>query len=207
MEPERLPLRARNKQRVTQRIITVAVELFKTKGYHQTTMDDIADQAETSRATLFNYFPSKESLLLPWAQEILDQHIRPKIMAYMSTEATMIECLRLLMTVITETVMASPGVVQAFMRETLQPDDAAQKALVGNGVYDIYLQVVRYGQGRGEVRTDIPAEQVAFYLGALQAPLFLSVLNPDQPAGLRINLETLLAFITAGISPMEKTNR
>ncbi len=48
-----LPLRERNKQKVTERIIVAAMELFKTQGYEQTTMDDIANKAEISRGTLF----------------------------------------------------------------------------------------------------------------------------------------------------------
>ena len=61
MEP--VSLRERNRQRVTQRIISVAESLFKAYGFERTTMDDIADKAEISRATLFNYFPSKEALI------------------------------------------------------------------------------------------------------------------------------------------------
>src|SRR5258708_9880493 len=102
-----LPLRERNKQKVTQRIITTAVELFKTRGYHQTTIDEIAEKAEVSRRTLFNYFPTKEALLLPWAQEILDGHIYPKLLMYLSTQPTTIDCLRFLFTLISETMLAS----------------------------------------------------------------------------------------------------
>src|SRR5215207_8502479 len=101
---EPLPLRERNKQKVTQRIITVAVELFKTQGYAQTTVDDIAAEADVSRRTLFNYFPSKEALLLPWAREILDGNISPTIIAYLDTQPTTIECIRLLFTVIAEAI-------------------------------------------------------------------------------------------------------
>ena len=74
---DRVPLRERNRRRVTLRIISAASGLFKTCGYHSTTMDDIAEKAEISRATLFNYFPSKEALLLPWGQEIVEQRDPP----------------------------------------------------------------------------------------------------------------------------------
>src|SRR5689334_19975537 len=102
---DELPLRERNKRKVTERIIAAAVELFKTQGYHQATMDEIASKAEVSRGTLFNYFPSKESLLIPWAQEILDGHITPKVMAFLNTEPATLECLRLLFTLISETIL------------------------------------------------------------------------------------------------------
>ena len=91
-----LPLRERNKQRVTQRIIAAAMELFKTRGCQQTTMDDIADKAEISRGTLFNYFPSKDALLLPWGQEILQEYIQPKLTAYLETQPSTIQVLQFL---------------------------------------------------------------------------------------------------------------
>jgi len=56
-ETMRVPLRERNKQRVIQRIQEGAFELFRTVGYEQTTMDAIAEKAETSRGTVFKYFP------------------------------------------------------------------------------------------------------------------------------------------------------
>ena len=70
-------LRERHKQRVMQQIIAAAEALFRAQGFDRTTMDEIAEKAEISRATLFNYFPSKEALLLPWGREIMEQQILP----------------------------------------------------------------------------------------------------------------------------------
>lgn len=193
-----LPLRERNKQKVTQRIITAAVELFKTQGYAQTTIDDIAAEADVSRRTLFNYFPSKEALLLPWAREILEGHIYPSITAYLSTQPPTIECVRLLFTVIAEAIAASPDVVQAFMYVSVQTHWASTLD-VGSGVQDIFEQIIRYGQARGEVRTDLPAEHLAHYLSTLLTPLLFRLFAPAAPTQ-PFDLETLLAFIRSGLA-------
>lgn len=47
--------------------------LFSSKGYEDTLIEDIARKAEISKATLYNYFPNKESLLMGIAQDELDQ--------------------------------------------------------------------------------------------------------------------------------------
>jgi AcrR family transcriptional regulator len=198
-EMDELPLRERNKRKVTQRIIAAAVELFKTQGYHQATMDDIASKAEVSRGTLFNYFPSKESLLIPWAQEILDGHISPKVMAFLDTQPATLECLRLLFTLISETILAAPDVVQAFMTESLRPSNVFQGLSVGNGVQEIFVQIARYGQAKGDVRTDLGAEHIAYYSSALLGPLLFSLLEPKQHA-IVPDLETLLAFMASGLN-------
>ncbi|WP_028974645.1 TetR/AcrR family transcriptional regulator [Spirochaeta cellobiosiphila] len=52
----------RDKERRIQEIINAARYLFSTKGLHNTTMMDIAEQAELSRRTLYHYFASKEDI-------------------------------------------------------------------------------------------------------------------------------------------------
>ena len=56
-------LRARKKQRTREAIVSVALELFATRGYQQTTVAEIAEAAEVSKGTLFAYFPSKEDIV------------------------------------------------------------------------------------------------------------------------------------------------
>ena len=56
-------LRERKKARTRQTIRDAAVELFLARGYHETTISDIAERAEVSDRTFFSYFPSKESVL------------------------------------------------------------------------------------------------------------------------------------------------
>jgi AcrR family transcriptional regulator len=40
-----------------------ALELFNSQGFAETTFDQIADAAEISRRTIFDYFPTKEAIL------------------------------------------------------------------------------------------------------------------------------------------------
>jgi AcrR family transcriptional regulator len=56
-------LRERKKQRTRETIARAAHELFATRGYHATTLPDIAGAADVSTRTIFAYFPSKEDIL------------------------------------------------------------------------------------------------------------------------------------------------
>ena len=51
--------RERNKIRCRQRILRASRPLFSAKGYEETTMDDVAERSEVSKATLYNYFPAR----------------------------------------------------------------------------------------------------------------------------------------------------
>jgi AcrR family transcriptional regulator len=54
--------REREKQARQEAIMASAQELFFTKGFNATTMDEIARKAELSKGALYLYFPSKEAL-------------------------------------------------------------------------------------------------------------------------------------------------
>src|SRR3546814_4453000 len=45
-------------------VLTTAAELFLTKGYHPTRLDDVADRLRITKPALYNYFRSKHDILL-----------------------------------------------------------------------------------------------------------------------------------------------
>lgn len=65
--PLRPGLRERKKQATRRHIAAVAKELFTARGFDQVTVAEVAEAADVSRMTVFNYFARKEDLFL-------DQH-------------------------------------------------------------------------------------------------------------------------------------
>ncbi|MGS2804719.1 helix-turn-helix domain-containing protein [Nocardia sp. MW-W600-9] len=62
-------LRDRKRERTRRAILVAAVGLFEARGYEETTVADIAAEAEVGTRTFFNYFASKEELLFPEPDE------------------------------------------------------------------------------------------------------------------------------------------
>jgi AcrR family transcriptional regulator len=58
-----LGLRERKKQRTRQRIVDEATRLFVAQGYQQTTLAQIAEAADVSTSTFFNYFATKVDIV------------------------------------------------------------------------------------------------------------------------------------------------
>ena len=57
-------LRERKKQKTRESIQRTALRLFEKQGYEQTTIEQIAAAVEISPSTFFNYFPTKEDVVL-----------------------------------------------------------------------------------------------------------------------------------------------
>ncbi|HEX9096107.1 MAG TPA: TetR family transcriptional regulator [Candidatus Dormibacteraeota bacterium] len=57
-------LRERKKQKTRESIQRTALRLFEKQGYEETTIEQIAAAAEISASTFFNYFPTKEDVVL-----------------------------------------------------------------------------------------------------------------------------------------------
>ena len=58
--------RERKKLETRERIFESGVALFAAHGYDSTTMEQIGERADVSRATVFNYFARKEDIVFEW---------------------------------------------------------------------------------------------------------------------------------------------
>ncbi|MCA1005449.1 TetR/AcrR family transcriptional regulator [Rhodococcus hoagii] len=172
-EPTTLGRRERNKRQTRGRMLDAASELFAARGVVGTTVEDIADLAGVSRATFFNYFPSKDELLSAL-------HIR-----HMDSMASLIDDLLTqdlttadrIIGLFDDFVRASdkpPGYLRAVTgeleRDLLSPGVSVERTERFN---DELLRILRPGIERGEVRTDYPPR----FLAQMVAAVYVSTIR------------------------------
>ena len=74
-------LRERKRERTRQAIADAALDLFARQGFHETTIPQIAEAADVSPRTVSGYFPAKEDLAFPDADErigALEERLRSR---------------------------------------------------------------------------------------------------------------------------------
>ncbi|MFG2908356.1 TetR family transcriptional regulator [Kitasatospora sp. NPDC048286] len=76
LDLDALPLRERKKIQTGIRLWRTAVGLFAERGFDQVSVAEIAAAAEVSKMTVFNYFPSKEDLVMSPMEQHLDEPAR-----------------------------------------------------------------------------------------------------------------------------------
>src|ERR1700759_1276423 len=59
--------RSRRSAETRERLFVAAVGLFAKKGFAETTVEDITNAADVGKGTFFNYFPSKEHILIAFS--------------------------------------------------------------------------------------------------------------------------------------------
>src|SRR6266568_8234502 len=103
-------LRERKKLRTRETIARAAHELFAERGYHATTLPDIAEAAEVSTRTIFAYFPAKEDILFsdfPLMKEALAQALAERLEGEEALET------------VREFILSSHGIKKSELEEQL----------------------------------------------------------------------------------------
>ena len=78
-------LRERKKQRTRQAIVEAATRLFAENGYAETTLAEVAEEAEVALSTIFNYFPGKPDIVFA-VLDVLIASARARIVERPETE-------------------------------------------------------------------------------------------------------------------------
>jgi AcrR family transcriptional regulator len=192
--------RQRRSAEIRESLFRAALELFARKGFAETTVEDITEAADVGKGTFFNYFPSKDHILLAFGEMQLSKLESAIEMARASGES-MPEFLRTLGVRMTQEPTRNPAIIRALLQAYLSttPVRAAMMDLQRR-VHALHTQMVQLGQERGEIRDDLPAAEIAHvFRQTIFGTLLIWSLYGD--ATLHSRIETAFNLLWTGLAP------
>ena len=187
-------LRQRKRFATRERLFDVALALFAERGYEATTVDQVAQGADVSRATAFNYFPRKEDFLLEWASRRRTE-TSARLAGY--DDATAAEAIEAALAALAS-AYAKEAHAKALVRCWLQAGGPLLAESSSN--VELFTTLIRRGQSAGELSQEADAAQVGravfnIYLGALydwaSGDLSGAWLRRELPGAVRLLLRGL----------------
>ena len=144
-----------------ERLFRAALDLFARKGFAETTVEDITNAADLGKGTFFNYFPSKEHILLAFAEMQLGKLRAAADEARAKNEPTRV-FLRSLGARMTQEPIRNPSIIRILLQAFLSNTPVRESMMdLQARVIAIHTEIIHLGQQRGEIRDDLPPEVLA----------------------------------------------
>lgn len=168
-------------------MIDAARRLFIQKGFEDTTMCDIAEQAKVNRSTLHYYFPNKDVMFRAVFSSIVEE-LKPRLNEIMASEKPLMERLALVVDEYFERFLENPQIPGFFISEIQRDVDhfiATARELHYDKLFSMVRDALNTEMQEGRLRK-VPMYMVftAFY-GNIAFPfitknLFVSWFDMDE---------------------------
>jgi AcrR family transcriptional regulator len=192
--------RQRRSTEFRERIFGAALDLFAEKGFAETTVEDITNAADIGKGTFFNYFPSKDHILIAFSEMQIGK-LEMAVESAQHSSQPMPEFMRELSIKMTAEPARSPSVVRAILLGNLS-SPMVRSAMRKNHAHaqKLLTRLVKTGQERGEFRKDLPAGELAqVFRQTVFGTLLIWSVYEDASLPARIN--SAMQILLTGLAP------
>lgn len=166
-----------------QKVIQSALALFRQKGIKNTSMDEIALNAEVSKLSIYKYFGNKENLITIILSDSLDD-ICSQLSIISKKKAPFEQKITLYLGLRKKIMEKGLNVIMAEARNTYSSISAALDEKYKKTVAFFY-ELVKEGRQSGHIKKDVPDEMLKLFMDILinyyrENPDFLKRLNSDR---------------------------
>jgi AcrR family transcriptional regulator len=195
-----LDRRERRGAETRERLFRAALKLFAEKGFAETTVEDITNAADVGKGTFFNYFPSKEHILIAFSDmQIAKLHAAIENMR--QGHESIHDFLRNLSVRMTEEPAKSPEVIRAILQANLSSSSVRSLMREKHQRAEALLtELVQIAQDRGECRRDLSALQLAQVIRQTTLGTWLTW-SVWGDASLPDRITTALDVLWSGLAP------
>lgn len=188
----------KRKRQTRQKIIRIAIELFRRQGFQVTTMDQIATKADIARKTLYNHFPVKEA--------IVEAYVRDQSMDLASTTLKSLDRypdtasrLQAALDTAYAWVEDNPeltGICLGYRMKNMWCGNGSGSG--ETGTQGLMADILRRGQQTGEIRTDIPVKLLVMQIDILRGSIVMDWLRDKEKFKLREEIARIVDLFLYG---------
>lgn len=192
--------RSRRSADIRERLFRAALAVFSKKGFAETTVEDITNAADVGKGTFFNYFPSKDHILLAFA-EMQISRLRHAVDEARKNNTPIRQFFRSLTSLMTEEPTRNPDLIRVLLLAFLSNQAVRHSMLdLQDRVLAIHTEMIQLGQDRGEIRDDLPPMSIALvFRQTIFGTLLIWSLYADNSLPARI--ESAFEVIWSGLAP------
>lgn len=176
-------------------VLKAAEKLFATRGLHDTSMQDIAEEANVSRATVFNQFGSKQLVLDAITARSLRNYCDLLSEAAADTRTPAPVLLRRLFASMAKGIEANRGLYREVFAEirkvSMGLDGAGDSPGLREEAFVLLTGIFQRGQERGEITREQSAEVLATAFDSLLSGAVIQWLHDPRKGALQPMLADL----------------
>jgi AcrR family transcriptional regulator len=189
-------------------ILEAALGLFSSKGFHETTMEEVAQTAEVAKGTIYLYFASKEHLLLALKREFM-QGLTDAVTAIVAEGIEGLDAgkeidYRDIIDDIFQTIVdyhcARREAVEVVVRQSPSPDLVRETLELEREYISLITTAFKTGAAYGLVHTEDP-EMTARLVNAAIRDNIATCLCYSEPADLERLVEAAKQMLYKALAP------
>jgi len=189
---EKISLRKQKKVQARQKILLAAAQQFESQGFANTTIADITQEARLGVGTFYNYFHSKEDVLLTLAK-ILCEEVEVKILSVENANKSSVELLELCCVLTAKLIDENRFILPLFLSASEYSDKPEQiPESLSPGFKDLFDKIILRGQERGEFRDDVPTNIISEMIHSIYQTTAFSKLEISFQENIRLKVKILL---------------
>jgi AcrR family transcriptional regulator len=154
--------RERKRNETHQKLLGCALRLFGERGFANTTVEDITEAADVGKGTFFNYFPSKEHILLHVGDTQRGKY-EHALASLAKPDADVLDVLRTLYFELPRLPLSSPGLLRSLLAVFVSDGELRERIAEGFSRGRMVLErIISVGQHRGQIRRDRKPEELSY---------------------------------------------
>jgi len=159
---------ARKRSQRVDAILHVAAQVVSEHGYHNTSLEMVADRVDLTKASLYHYFDSKDDLFSACFQSVAEKTIA-RLAAVANAAPTPLDALRdLILEQLEIFVHDDPDMARLFLQHQDWPDSMREKQREWRRLHEeIFVTVVENGVASGQLHPRNPRVALHCMHGAI----------------------------------------